>query len=261
MAPTAQARLRILGSSSAVPRPGRANSGYLLQTPSSAVAVDFGSGVFSRLREHMEPSDLDAIAISHMHADHFFDLIPLRYALKYESRRAQPLPVFLPPGGIRVLEQIVSSFNDGGGFFAGFMDLREYAADRPTQIAGWSVSFAKTLHYIPAYAMRFERANLPLFAFSADTAPCDAVERIAARAGVFLCEAALGSDGEEQGRRGHLNAEEAGTVAARAGAGRLVLTHYGAAAEPSALRRAAERTFGGAVTVADDGMELPLGNQ
>lgn len=254
----AKARLHILGSSSAVPRPGRANSGYLLQTASSAVAVDFGSGVFSRLRECMEPANLTAIAISHMHADHFFDLVPLRYALKYESPRKQALPVYLPPGGTRVLREVTHPFNDGGDFFDGILNLREYDPEEAVQLGGWSVTFAKTTHYIAAYAMRFERNGKPLFAFSADTAPCASVQRIAAGADVFLCEAALGASGVERGRRGHLNAAEAGEMAARAGASQLVLTHYGANARPKDLVQAAQRAFAGRVTVADDGMELSL---
>jgi ribonuclease BN (tRNA processing enzyme) len=255
----AQAHLRILGSSSAVPRPGRANSGYLLRSASAAVAVDFGSGVFSRLRECMEPAALDAIVISHMHADHFFDLVPLRYALKYESRPARPLPVYLPPGGTRMLHGIVNAFKDGGAFFDGMIELHEYDPQHVLTIARWNVSFGKTLHYIPAYAMRFEDEGVPVFAFSADTAPCVEVERIACDAPLFLCEAGLGSDGKESGRRGHLNAAEAGAIAARARAGHLIITHYGASARPEALRKAAEQTFAGNITVADDGMELPLG--
>lgn len=251
-------QLHILGSSSAVPRPGRANSGYLLQLPSAAIAVDFGSGAFSRLRQICEPSALDAVLVSHMHADHFFDLIPLRYALKYESPRATPLPVYVPPGGIRILQGVTSSFKDGGAFFDGIFDLHEYDPESPLEFSAASVAFTLTRHYIPAYAMRFELQNGAAFAFSADTAPCDAVERIARDAALFLCEAALGADGHEDGERGHMNAGEAGTAAAAAGCSHLVLTHYGANARKADLLAAAGAAFTGRVTIADDGMNLPL---
>ncbi len=202
----------------------------------------------------MDPSQLHAIVISHMHADHFFDLVPLRYALKYELQRSTPLPVFLPPGGARAVRVIGSTLASSEAFFDGILDVREYVPDDGLRFEGCALRFAPTVHYIPAYAMRIEAENTVL-TYSADTAPCEAVVELARDADLFLCEAALGARGEEYGRRGHLNAEEAGELSRRARAKRLVLTHYNAGAEPSELRAAAARYFRGEITVADDGME------
>ena len=114
--------LYIAGSSSAVPRPGRANSGYVLRVAGGcSIALDFGTGVFASVREHMEPEQLDAVVISHMHADHFFDLIPLRYALRYELERAQPLIVYLPPGGIAIAQTIGSPLKETADFYSGVL--------------------------------------------------------------------------------------------------------------------------------------------
>lgn len=257
MAAGEDVRLHVAGSSSAVPRPGRANSGYVLRSPGSAIGVDFGNGVFSRVREFLSPAELDAIFISHMHADHFFDLVPLRYALRYEFERKEALPVYLPPGGITVLREVVRPLKENADFFAGVFDLREYDPGTTLQVREWRVRFALTRHYIPAYAMRFESAA-GVFAFSADSAPCAALDTVATGADLFLCEAALGADGTESGSRGHLNAGEAGETAARAAVKHLVLTHYGAAAEAAALRSAAAAAYGGRITVADDGVVIPL---
>ena len=55
----------------------------------------------------MDYTQLDAIVVSHMHADHFFDLVPFRYALKYgPKRRAQRMPLRLPPGGSASLDAL-----------------------------------------------------------------------------------------------------------------------------------------------------------
>jgi ribonuclease BN (tRNA processing enzyme) len=245
--------LFVAGSSSAVPRPGRANSGYLLRTGGCAVAIDFGSGVFSRMRQYIEPTNLDALVISHMHADHFFDIVPLRYALRYEMERAQPLPVYLPPGGINIVETIGKPLKETTDFYAGVLDLREYAPDRPLEMGACTVHFAPTVHYVPAYAMRIQTPD-GVLGYSADTAPCDAVPALVRDADIFLCEAALGANGKENGERGHLNAREAGELAQRAGVKHLVLTHYGANADPHTLRDAAAQAFSGKITVADDGM-------
>lgn len=252
------AHLYIAGSSSAVPRPGRANSGYLLQSAECNIAIDFGSGVLSRMRQTIEPTQLDAIVISHMHADHFFDLVPLRYALKYEMQRAAPLTVYLPPGGIAAARAIGKPLKDEGDFYDGVLDLREYDPAQTLEIGGCRVRFAKTVHYVDAYAMRVETPTGAL-GFSADTAPCEAVVELVRRADVFLCEASLGPSGRERGERGHSNAHEAGQMASDAGVGHLALTHYSARANPVELRSAAAAIFDGPVTVVDDGVTIPLG--
>jgi ribonuclease BN (tRNA processing enzyme) len=225
----------------------------LLRSGGCAVAIDFGSGVFSRIRERMEPTKLDALVISHMHADHFFDIVPLRYALRYEMERGEPLPVYLPPGGIAVAQTIGKPLKETADFYDGVLSLREYAADRPLQVGACTIRFTPTVHYIPAFAMRIETQD-GVLGYSADTAPCDRVADLVRGAGIFLCEAALGASGTENGQRGHLNAQEAGELAARAGVQHLVITHYGAKADPKALHDAAASAFSGKITVADDGM-------
>lgn len=252
-----RARLSVAGSSSAVPRPGRANSGYLFRADRTTIAVDLGSGALSRARELVNIAELDAVVISHMHADHFFDLIPLRYALRYEISRA-PLPVYLPPGGIDVLKAIARPLKDASDFFDNVLQLHEYAAGTPVSINDVTISFAPTVHYIPAYAMRLESQS-GILGFSADTAPCENVVRLVRDADVFLCESALGSDGEEDAAdRGHLNAREAGELAQKASVLHLVLTHYDATANPVDMRDAAAKVFSGPITVADDGVEIVL---
>ena len=252
------AELYIAGSSSAVPRPGRANSGYLLRSQECNVAIDFGSGVLSRMRQVLEPTQLDAIVISHMHADHFFDLVPLRYALRYEMQRAAALPVYLPPGGIAAARAIGKPLKDEGDFYDGVLDLREYDPQDALDIGRCRVRFAKTVHYIPAYAMRIEMPDAVL-GFSADTAPCAPVVDLIRGSDVFLCEASLGPSGRERGERGHCNAREAAEMARDGGVGHLLLTHYSARANPVDLRAAAAAVFAGPVTVADDGLMMPLG--
>ena len=59
--------------------------------------VDCGNGVFGKLRQHIDYVDVDAVVISHLHADHFLDLVPYSYALTYAPRQ-QPVPVHRWPG-------------------------------------------------------------------------------------------------------------------------------------------------------------------
>lgn len=246
-------RLHVIGSSAAVPRPGRANSCYLVESAGAAIVLDCGSGAFARLRASCDIAALSAVVITHMHADHFMDLIALRYALKYEYQRNERLPVYLHIGARRTLDSVVAPLTKGSGFFDDVMLLKEYREDEKVEVGGVQVCFARTTHYIESFAVRVQNGAASV-TFSSDTAPCGEVEGLAAGTNIFLCEAALGANGGEHKTRGHSNAREAGQMAAAASVGHLVLTHYDSKAQPDALRASAAEVYGGPVSVADDGM-------
>lgn len=206
------------------------------------------------MRRYADYDRLDAVVISHMHADHFIDLIPLRYALKYGPRpRRERLPLWMPPDGIAMLRQLVSAFaSEGNGdFLDERFDIREYDPNRPLPMGDGQLHFALTTHYVPAYAIRYERNGTSL-TYSADTAPDDHVIELAQKTDLFLCEATLLADDVEPGMRGHCSAAEAARMAAAAGARRLVLTHYSAEAQDRDLAGATQGIYGGEVLVADD---------
>jgi ribonuclease BN (tRNA processing enzyme) len=252
-------RLRVVGSSPSVQRPGRACSCYLLRTREAAVLLDLGSGALGSLRLAIDYPKIDAVIVSHMHGDHFLDLIPLRYGLKYgPSLRGSRMRLWLPPGGTRMLRSLCGAFapETPADFLDEVFEVREYDPALPLQINDLRLRFAKTRHYIDTYAMRAERDNVSIV-YSGDTGPCDEVAALARRCSLFLCEATLGLESEE-GQRGHLSAEEAGQLAERARVSRLMLTHYSSAYRPEVLVQAAQRSFSGPVVIADDGDEYEL---
>ncbi len=250
-------RLRILGSSDSVPRAWRACSCYLLQSNETSIIMDFGTGALPRLRGAVAYPKIDAMLISHMHADHFVDLIPLRYGLKYGPEfREERLPLWLPPNGTEMLRSLCGAFaSEGpGDFLDDVFDVKEYNPEQPLHINDMRITFAKTIHYIDCYAMRVEYDDRVL-TYSADTAPCDHVIKHAEDCDLFICEATLGLI-PEKGMRGHATATEAAEMAERAGAHHLLLTHYGSKVNPDDMHDAAARVFGGRVTIADDGNEF-----
>ncbi len=215
--------------------------------------LDLGTGAFANLRQYVDYDRLGGVVISHMHADHFIDLIPLRYALRYGSRRPTgKLGVYLPPGGLATLKRLVSAFADEGGeFLSDVFDLYEYDPATPLLIEGARLRFAHTSHYIPAFAIRWERGGTSV-TYSADTAPDERVVALARETDLFLCEATLLHGEGERGMRGHSSGEEAALMARAAGARRLVLTHYGEESTSRDLDEAARRIFTGEIVVADD---------
>lgn len=219
-----------------------------------------GTGGLANLRQVMDYPELDAIVITHMHADHFIDLIPLRYGLKYGPLlRSDRMPIWLPPGGEEMLRSFCATFakEGNGDFLDEVFDVREYDPTSSLEVGDITLSFAKTVHYIDAYAIRADHKGASIV-YSSDTAPCERVEELARGCSLFLCEAALGLATEDGTMRGHLSAIEAGQMARNAGARRLVLTHYGTEFAPRELEDAATAVFNGPCAVADDGTELTI---
>lgn len=249
----------MLGSSCSIPRPGRACSGYLVSAAQTAFVIDFGSGSCANLARYRPVDSLDGIVISHMHADHFLDLVTLRYALRYGARsNGRRTSLHLPPGGSATLRRLVAAFPpEAGPDFLDVFDVGEYDPEAGLQIGSVRLRFTPTRHYVPTYAIRCD-AGAASLTYSADTAPASHVSDLADSCGALLCEATLGpGDEADAGRdpaRGHLFAREAGALAAAASARRLLVTHYPAsAADGTRLAREAANAFAGPISVVDDG--------
>ncbi len=220
--------------------------------------ADLGTGAFSKLLQYRAAESIDAIVISHMHADHFIDVIAMRYALKYGARsNDRRVALYLPPDGDATLRTLVSAFarESHHDFIGEVFDVRTYEPKRALPIGDAIVRFAPTSHYIPTYAIRCDAGNASV-TYSADTAPDDGVAELARDASVFLCEATLAPEEEAALPRGHLSAREAALLAERADVAALVLTHYPASADRHDLSARARAAYSGDVIVADDGFEI-----
>ena len=253
-------QVTVAGSSCSIPRSDRACSSYLLQDGKLAVALDFGTGAFANMRAYADYDRLDAIVISHMHADHFLDLVPLRYALKYGGkRRSSRLPLWMPPDGVAMFRKLVSAFarEGNGDFLDECFVVREFDPAEALPIGDGTLRFAHTTHYIPSYAIRYER-NGTAFTYSADTAPDERVVELATGSDLFLCEATLLASDVEGDVRGHCSAAEAAAMAAAANVRRLVLTHYSQEAAEGDLAGGCRGLFSGDVDVADDHKVLTI---
>jgi ribonuclease BN (tRNA processing enzyme) len=211
------------------------------------------------MREHLDYDVVDYIVISHMHADHFFDVIPLRYALLYGPRkRSTKVQLWLPPGGEGQLRELSNSFADeGAGDFLKVFDINTYDPQKSIQLGESKVSFVPTRHYIPTFALRYQ-FNGTTVTYSADTAPDDAVARHAQDSNLFICEATLTANEVEHGMRGHSSAHEAAEMAKKAGVGHLMLTHYPAETTQEELILHARSVFNGKISVADDHTRMAL---
>ena len=250
-------RLHIVGSSPATQRPGSACSCYLLRTDNAAILLDLGCGALGKLQLAMDYADLDAIVVSHMHADHF--LRSRAAALRAEVRREAAGADGALASARRPRDARGAAPHHRPARTTPISSKRSSRSANTIRrsalaIGGVRLTFCATRHYVDAFSIRadYDRRS---FTYSADTAPSDAVAQHARGSALFLCETSLGL-GTEEGERGHMSASEAGEMASRASAERLVLTHYPAAAAPESLFAAAKKTFRGPVECAVDGLEL-----
>ena len=259
--------LTILGAGPAAPNPGGANSGYLVRQGETAVVMDCGPGTAGQIPLHVPVNRLTGVVISHLHPDHYFDLVALYYMLRYGERRPPELPprvsVWVPPGGREFLSRLGALIAEKPALFDDVFELREYPSGQSTNVGGLEFTFCPVQHYIPSHAMRVRGDTDSVLVFSSDVAPCQQLVQAARNADLFLCESAMldGSmDEQDPARRGHMSAREAGAAAQAAGARRLLITHYRSSEKDDAHHLASARsTFEGPVELARQGQTYTVG--
>jgi len=218
-------RVTVVGSGPAAPQPDTPASGILVETASTTVLFDCGSGVVSRLRTIADPGRLDGVVVGHLHADHFVDLAPLRYLYPWPGTASGRPAIWLPPGGRDRLTALAAVMSERSSFFEDAFDLHEYEDDRPFRIGALSIRPRPLQHYVPARAMRVEDGAATLV-YGGDTGPTDRLVAFASGADLLIAEATLASATEDEPRRGHSTGLEAIAMARAAGVSRVLLTHY-----------------------------------
>jgi ribonuclease BN (tRNA processing enzyme) len=245
-------RLTVLGRSPASPNPGEACAGYLIDGGGARVLIDVGPGVVAQLLRHHHPDELDAVVVSHMHADHMLDLVTLRYVYPWRARpKDQRLRVIMPPGSADQLLDLARGVGSPRHFEDTFR-LSEHDGSSPLRFTGLEVRPLETVHYIPCWGFRVE-ADGHRLGYTADTGPDEVVSEIGEGVDLLLSEATLRSldeDAQPPERRGHLTPAEAGTYARDAGAGRLLLTHLPVNGDTAWATSAATEAFEGEVDIA-----------
>jgi len=258
-------KITVLGKSPSWQDAGGACSGYLVEAEDACVLLDCGNGVFSKLRSLRDYVEVDAVVISHLHADHFLDLVPFAYALTYAPRQ-QPVPVdrwpgtdtparprlIAPPGARETFRRVVGAWGPEELIENAFR-LCEYDPDGEVDVGGLRISFCPVPHFTPTQAVELRAlADGRRFTFGADSGPTDELVGFARDTDLLMVEATLPRP-EREGPRGHLTPAEAGEHGRRAGARELVLTHISDELDHTWAREEAERTFGASVRVAAEG--------
>ncbi|MET9951375.1 MBL fold metallo-hydrolase [Streptomyces sp. NPDC006339] len=216
-------KLTVVGCSGSFPSAESACSSYLVEADGFRLLLDMGNGALGELQRHIGLYDLDAIFLSHLHADHCIDMCGYFVARYYrhEGGRCDAIPVFAPEGAEQRLTTAYADTPSPTSMSEvfGFQTLKSGTFE----VGPFTVRTEKVCHPVEAYGIRIEHAGRTL-TYSGDTGVCDNLDALAEGADLFLCEASF-THGKEDVPDLHLNGREAGAHAARAGVRRLVLTH------------------------------------
>ncbi|WP_137292526.1 MBL fold metallo-hydrolase [Nocardioides dongxiaopingii] len=252
-------RLTVVGCSGSYPGPESTASCYLVEVEGPdgdegqgsrtwRILLDLGNGSLGALQRYADALAIDAVLVSHLHADHCLDLCGYYVMRKYHPDGAPPrIPVYGPSGIAARMAQAYDLPTDPG--MSEEFDFVEY--DGAFSVGPFSVEPVPVEHPVEAYGIRIT-ANGTTLGYSGDTALCDGVDRVAADTALFLCEASFRA-GDDNPPGVHLTGADAGSVAARAGAQRLLLTHIPPWFDRDAMLVEARSTYAGPVELASVG--------
>ena len=234
-------QLTVLGCAGTFPGPDSPCSGYLVEHEGYRLVLDLGAGALGNLQRHCDLLDVDAIYVTHLHADHCIDLVAYSYARRYHPQGLPPvLPVYGPPG---TKERIVASFEEPPEpDLIAVYDFRE-GSSATHQLGPFTVTAGVVNHPVECHGLRVEAGGRVL-TYSGDTAVSDTLVELARDADTLLCEASWPSVPEPPPGI-HLTGREAGDHATRAGAKRLLLTHLMPFHDPQAMLVEAKETYDG----------------
>ena len=246
----------VLGSATPYPRPDNPCSGYLVSGAGTRVWVDAGTGTLAELQRHVRLDGLDAIWISHLHADHCADLLTAYYAALYaDIELAAPIPLYGPPGTADRLAGFLTNTSTRSPVESAFA-VEELHDGHQARVGALTLTSRAVSHGMPAFALRAEAEGRSLV-YSGDTAPCPALTSLAEGCDVLLCEADSPQQPEAD-EQVHHTPEDAGETARAARAGRLIVTHVGPFLTPrQAVTRASTR-YDGPTAHAAPGAAFPI---
>jgi len=243
-------QLTIVGCSGSHPGPDSACSCYLVEHDGFRLVLDLGNGSLGPLQKYLDPSTIDVVYLSHLHGDHWLDLVPLAHVRRHQPHAARRvLPVIAP---VAERGRIAGAFGRPASELA---DVFSFQDPSDGVIGPFDVRLLRTSHPVETHAIRLTAQGKTLV-YTADTAPFDALADFARGADLLLAEAGSADGASEVGQ--HLTGTEAGELARDCGAAHLVVTHVAPWDDGAAALRAAATVFSGTTTLAVPGAVYDL---
>jgi ribonuclease BN (tRNA processing enzyme) len=271
-------KLTVIGAGPAyTDRAGAVGASYLLTSGDTSLLLDLGHGAFANLAGTLEPSTLSAIAISHLHPDHFIDLVPLRHYLRYEFQPPRRVTVLAPGALPARLDALLAQ----PGFTAEALDVEALSNGLFREIGALRLEARKVTHTDDSYAFRVSQIDASAYqtlasdirvghggltghgvghglVYSGDCGRAAELRPLIQPGDVLLSEVSFGLGPVSPGAF-HLDADDVGELAADAGASRILLTHLLSGRDRAATEAATTRAAGGInATLLDPGDRFDL---
>ena len=242
--------LHFIGTSDAFGAGGRRQSAFLIREPNGCVLVDCGITTNTGLNaEGINRNDIDAIVISHFHADHFGGIPLFLLASLYEDQRRHPLVIAGPPGIESRVTQLAAAMGHAipGRNWSFAIDYTELPAGQTTDIGPAVVTSFEVFHNkdVCPHGMQMEFGNKKIV-YSGDTGWFDELPEYSEGADLFVCECTYCTAEFEM----HLSLDQIKKKETEFNCDRMILTHLGN--EMSKARNEA------GIETADDGLKVKL---
>jgi ribonuclease BN (tRNA processing enzyme) len=247
-------RLTVIGCSGSFPGPDSPASCYLLEAEGFRLVMDMGNGALGVLQRYAGLFGVDAICLSHLHADHCADLGVYLVARKWAPDGPRPpIPVYGPRG----TAERVAGFGYESKVAVQARFVFHDLAPGAFEMGPFRVTADHVDHPVETFGFRVEHDGWRL-AYSADTGECDALVRLAKGVDLLMCEASY-LEGPANPANVHLTARQAAEYASRAGVGQLLLTHLVPWNEQARTLAEATGPYDGPLSLARTGLVLGPG--
>ena len=237
-------KLTILGYWGGTPHQGRGTSAYLIEAQGERLLLDFGSGAMAQLSTICPLTAINYGILSHWHFDHMADLGIFQYGLTRLKRLGQlphPIPLFMPsePASLKAnyLDPVVSPID---------IDPSQSYQEGP-----FVINFFSVQHTIPCYAVRIQAGEKTLV-YSADSQYFSALADFARDCDLFLCETTVVQGSNHTSGKGHMDGYQAGSLAQKAQAKNLILTHLPNDGDLNRIKTEASQAYSGPIHLASD---------
>jgi ribonuclease BN (tRNA processing enzyme) len=243
--------LLVVGSGAAYPdRPGTASSCYVLLHEGATICLDLGQGSFAGLAGRLEPADLAGVIVSHLHPDHFVDLVALRHYLRYEFDPPRRVRV-IGPGGLGLRLDGVTGEPD---FASGTLAIED-RGEGHVRVGPFDIESRRVTHTADSFATRITLAAAatgPAIVYSGDCGRAADLAPLIRPGDTLLCEVAFGP-GPVPVPDLHLDGAAVGRLAAETRVSQVLLTHLQMNRDPAATLAAVRAEYGGHVSLVSDG--------
>ncbi len=247
-------QLDIVGAGPAfTDQPGSTGAAYLVRHESTAILFDLGQGSFPRLAALLDPASLDAVLISHLHPDHFIDLVPLRHYLRWGPGLGRRVRVLGPAN----LGERIDALHAEPGFSAATLDIEPIGVGA-REIGTLQVRSARVTHTEDSYGFRVAAGDGPGLVYSGDCGRADDLTALIEPGDVLLAEVSFGPGPVPSGAA-HLDGPAVGALAARTGVRRVVLTHLQMGFDEAQTIASVEASFAGPVGLVHPGDRFTIG--